>query len=45
MKVFMANNTIITRLVLRSDSSTAWATADSILLKGEIGIELNGIES
>lgn len=42
----MANNDmIVTRIVLRNDNSTAWATANSILLKGEIGIEINGVGS
>ena len=31
--------TILTRIVLRNDSTTNWATANTKLLKGEVGVE------
>ena len=37
----MANTQIKTRILLRNDVATAWTTANPVLMKGEIGIEID----
>ncbi len=37
----MAETQLKTRILLRSDAATAWTTANPVLMKGEIGIEID----
>lgn len=37
----MATKTLTTRIIIRNDTSTNWTTANPVLMKGEIGLELD----
>lgn len=37
----MANNTINTRIILKNDSTANWTSKDPVLLKGEVGFDLD----
>lgn len=37
----MADTQLKTRILLRNDTATAWTTANPVLMKGEIGIEID----
>lgn len=37
----MANNTIDTRIILKNDSTANWTSKDPVLLKGEVGFDLD----
>lgn len=37
----MANNTINTRIILKNDSTANWTAKDPVLLKGEVGFDLD----
>ena len=37
----MADTQLKTKILLRNDTATAWSTANPVLLKGEIGIEID----